>query len=331
MKYLSLIFLLGLSSSIALSQDFEINVLDKSAQPMPYAFILLNGKPITVSDTLGKAFIRIDKLIEGDTISISYLGTRPTNVIFNDSLKLSRKHNFYLDESVYMLNEVEVNYFDVEKLFNKSIRDFPVLFFNCKMMGDFLYNFSYEKTRYSKQISGSLVATNDTRYEPRRWGWFDPPIEFLTVDDTNKFAKTLNFNVHNALWLANLSARLWQRKNKSAKPFYSYLGEKDSLKVFRVSYPKSIFQKFYYQIVLYTDKETKYLKHVEIDAYNDEPIEPPSNNYQYRFIIKYDCDLYTHKKPKRPAIYLPINIDYTFQTIDYSIVKLTLSHIKIKI
>lgn len=331
MKYLSFVFLLVISSSLARAQDFEINVLDKRSQPMPYAFILINGKPITVSDTLGKAFIRINKLTEGDTIGISYLGTRPTNVIFDDSLKLKKKHNFYLDKSVHMLNDVEVTYFDVEKLFNKSIRDFPVLYFNCKMTGDFLYKYSYEKTLYSKQISGSLVASNDTRYEPRHWGWFDPPIEFITIDDTNKFAKSLNFNVHNALSFANLSARLWQRKIKSAKPFYSYLGEKDSLKVFRVSYPKSIFQKFYYQIVLYTDKQTKYLKHVEIDAYNDEPVLPPSNNYQYRFIIKYDCDLYTHKKPKRQAIYLPTNIDYTFQTIEYSIVKLTLTHIKIKI
>jgi len=38
--------------------------------------------------------------------------------------------------------------------------------------------------------------------------------------------------------------------------------------------------------------------HVEIDAYNDEPLKPPSNIYLYRFNLKFDCDIYTHKSPR---------------------------------
>lgn len=186
---------------------------------------------------------------------------------------------------------------------------------------DFKINYDSSIT-FEKPITGTLLAINNLKFEPRRFNWFDPPIKFYSENDTNNLTQSLSNNTHNALMFTNLSINYWQIKNPRAKPFFSYLGEKDNFNVFRISYPKSLFQNFYYQIILYIEKESKNLKHVEVNAYNDEPISPPLNNYQYMFKLSYDCELYAHKKPKRPLIYFPINIDYTFQTIDYSTINL---------
>jgi hypothetical protein len=330
MKNLTLIFLL-LSCELTFAQEIEIKVLNKNSEPMPYAYILINGKPVTVSDTLGKAVIPINILRDKDTIGVSYLGTLPISIVFNDSLKFKGKHSFFLDESGFALNEVFVTYVDVEKLLKNSIKDLPVIFYDCKLSANFHYDFvSLKNNQSTKIISGILEATNNPRFEPKHWNWFDPPLRFITINDTNRLEKSLNFNTHTALWFTNLSVHLWQLKNKRAKPIYSYLGEQDSFKVFRISYPKSFIQNFYYQTLLYVDKQTKFIRHVEIDAYNDEPLKPPSNIYQYRFSLKYDCEIYTHKKPKRTSIYFPTNITYVFQTLGYSNINLTLSDLEIK-
>jgi hypothetical protein len=62
-----------------LAQNIEITVLNKNSIPMPYAFILINGKPITVNDTLGRGLIPINKLRDNDTISVNYLAKSKTN------------------------------------------------------------------------------------------------------------------------------------------------------------------------------------------------------------------------------------------------------------
>ena len=330
---LSLMLLNGLTHA----QSLELSVLNKKSEAMPYAYILVNWKPVTVSDTLGKAVIPISKLNDKDTISVSYLGAQSNWIVFDDSLKLKKKHCFYLDESGYSLNEIVVTYHDFENMLRKSFKNHPVLNYSCKLSAKFDYNLTYDKKfmtnkrNTAKHISGTLEAVNNTKFEPKRYNWFDPPIKFLTDNDTNNFHQSLSNNTHQALWFSNLSIQLWQNKNSRVKPYYSYLGEKDNFKVFRISYPKSLFQKFYYQIMLYIDKESKNLRHVEIDAYNDEPINPPVNKWQYIFKLKYDCELYTHKKPKRPPIYFPINIDYTFQTIDFSTINIRISEHKIKL
>ncbi|MDP3003598.1 MAG: hypothetical protein Q8N38_10775 [Bacteroidales bacterium] len=76
-----IIILLFLQNGITIAQNIEFTVLNKNSQPMPYAYILINGKPTEISDTMGIAIIPINKLAEKDTITVSYLGASPAWII----------------------------------------------------------------------------------------------------------------------------------------------------------------------------------------------------------------------------------------------------------
>jgi hypothetical protein len=334
-RSLSLIIaVLIMHNGITFAQNIEITVLNKNSQPMPYAYILVNNKPVEVSDTLGIAIIPLYRLAYNDTISVSYLGASPSKIIYDESLKKSKKHIFYLDEPGYNLNEVIVTYQDIEKLFRKSIKSIPVLNYDCKMNAKFNYKLSYDQTTYpvginnKEPVSGTLIATNDIRFKPKHWNWFDPPLRYITDSDTNRLTSSLNFNIHSAFFFANFSLYIWEHNIKRAgKPFYSYLGEKDNFKVFRISYPKTFFIGFYYQIILYVDKNTRYIKSVQIEAFNNEP---DINNYLYKFSLMYDCELYTHKKPKMNTIYLPVNVHYIYQVVNFSRVEINISDVSVQ-
>lgn len=325
--------LLLLRNGITRGQSFEITVLNKNSQPMPYAYILVNNKPVEVSDTMGIAIIPLNKLAINDTISVSYLGASPAWIIYDGSLKENKKHSFHLDESGYNLNEVVVTYQDIEKQFRKSIKSVPVLNYNCKMTAKFDASLKFDpnlnnidKKFYS--FSGTIEAVNDLSFKQRYWNWFDPPVKFNTNSDTTRMSRSLNYHTHRALNDCNIS--LWRFQNEKkykGKPIYSYLGEKDNNKVFRISYPKTWFAGFYYQILFYVDKDSKYINSVEIDAFNDEP---DANNDLTKFSIKYDCELFTQSKPKMNTIYLPNNVYYRLQLINKTQFDLKISDISIK-
>lgn len=311
-----------------LAQNIEITVLNKNSIPMPYAFILINGKPITVSDTLGLGMIPINKLRDNDTISISYLGASVSKIIYDNTLKENKKHCFYLDESVFNLNEVVVKYQDIEKLFRKSTKRISVLQYNCKMNAKFDATLKYIG-QPSHQVFGAIEATNDIKVKPNYWHWFDNPIKFTTNGDTTGFGRFMNPVTHMVLFYVNISLIISQSdyKNFKKKPFYTYLGEKDNCKLFRISYPPGYFAEFYYHILLYVDRDTRYIQKVEVDAFNDKPGE---NNYLFKFNLKYDCNLFTHKKPNMNTIYLADNIQFTYQAIDQFQYDLNISEITIK-
>lgn len=321
-----IITILFFATGITFAQNLEITVLNKNSIPMPYAYILLNNKPIGVSDTMGIAIIPANNLTLNDTLSVSYLGASPTWVLYDQSLKNSMKHSFYLDESGYMLSEAVVTYQNVEKLFRKNFKDIPLLNYNCKMTASFDARFVYNNKIY-QPITGTFEAINE-RYLPRFWGWFDPPIKFYTKSDTTHLKLFLDNYTHQVLNLSNLSIWLWQSKSKKkAKPFISYLGEKDNFKVFRFSYPQSFLYDYYYQIIIYLDKDSKYLKHVEIDALNNQP----DNKYHGdKFTLTFDCEVFKPSSSKMKTIYLPVNIKYTAQQINNNNVDFKITNISIK-
>lgn len=313
MKILLIIFLI-LQTGISIAQNFEITVLNKNSQPMPYAYVLINNKPVEITDTNGIAIIPQNKLMNNDTISVSYLGAYPTNFIYKGDLDKSKKHIFFLDESAYNLNEVVITDQDFEKLFRKSTKSIPTLNYNCKMGAKFDMKLSYPNhTDYS--FFGTFEANNDSRLTHKFWAWFDPPIKFITDSDTTRMLRSLNYRTHEALNHCILSLWKWQHSDKkmNPKPIYSYLGEKNSYNIFRITYPGSWWSGFYYQVIFYVNKETKYIKTVEIEAFNSQA---DKGNNLYKYSIKYDCEPYTHKKPKMNTIYLPVKIFYSFQIID---------------
>jgi hypothetical protein len=298
---------------IGVAQYIEITVLNKKSIPMPYAFILINGKPITVSDTLGHSMIPINKLKDNDTISVSYLGASPAVIIYNKALYESKKHTFYLDESDYKLNEVVVTYQDNEKLLRKNTKKIPALNYNCTIDARFSAKLC-QTGQSAYQVFGTLEAANDRSIKYKYWFWFDPPIKFNTKNDTTGIGRYLDPVTHMILFFVNQSLYISQVEYKiMKKPFYSYLGEKDNCKIFRITFPPGYFTEYYYQIILYVDKNTQYIQKVEADAYNDKS---GKDHYSFKFNLKFDCKLFTQKNPKMNTIYLPENIQFTYQVID---------------
>ena len=313
--------ILLLQTYFIFSQDFTITVLNKKSDPMPYAYILINNKPVEVSDTMGVAKIPVNLLKINDTISVSYLGAFPAKIIFDETIKNNNSYCFYLEESGYSLNEVVVSYQNYEKLFRKSVNIMPLLNYECNMDAKLAVKINFPgKVAYVGY--GIIEAIND-KSSPRYWAWFNPPIKYTTNIDTNAIWSSLNYHIHLALNLTNLSLWRWQIDNK-LKSYYSYLGEQGNNKIFRIVYPKTFIGDFYYQIILYIDKNTKYIKSVEVEAFNDDP-----NGNLHKLSLKYNCELYNHKKPKKRTIYLPNDIHYIYQIINGSQYDLVISDVSI--
>jgi hypothetical protein len=102
---------------------------------------------------------------------------------------------------------------------------------------------------------------------------------------------------------------IWQN-SKKIKTYYSYLGEQDIYKVFRIVYPKTYIKDWNYQIILYVDKNTKDIKFVKVEALKDDP-----NGNSERLTLNYNCEVYTNKIQKKETIYLPNNIKYIYKRL----------------
>lgn len=296
---------------ISFAQNIEITVLNRNSMPLPYAYILINNKPVEVTDTSGIANISLNKLIDNDTISVSYLGASPARIIFNNTIKESKKYCFYLDETGFKLNEVIVTYQDNEKIFKKNIKNIPPLNYNCRLNANFSVLITYPNQQ-AKTVTGTFEAINDFKFTPKFWNWFAPPIKLNTKSDTTNIYRSLNYHIQAALNFSNITIWKWQ-SNQNTKPIYSYLGEKGNDKIFRLVYPKTFIDAFYYQVIIYVDKDSKYLRSVNIDAFNDDP----AGNL-HKFSITFDCKIFTSERPKKNPICLLDNINYRYQIVNKS-------------
>lgn len=298
--------------------------------PIPYAYILINKKPVEISDTLGIARISMSKLSNNDTISVSYLGSSPIWTIYDKSLQETKKHSFIIDESGYRLNEVVVEYQDIEKLFNKSVKKIPQINYNCNMSADFYASIKVPD-QYTRNILGKFEAENEVwskKFPYRAHGWFHHPIKLLTSSDTTKIGRQLNSHLHYILNNINRAIEFsMPNPPVIVKPQYSYLGEKDDYRVFRIVYPKTITSIFPFQILVNVDKDSKEIHSIEL-----ETISRSENDKFYNlFNIKFDCVKYNHIRPKMNTVYLPVNIQYSVLMITGSQIEIVITNQIIKI
>lgn len=303
------VFFLSLLSIVAFGQEVKISVVNKDAMPISFAYILVNGKPIAVSDTTGTTIINFEKLKDNDTISISYIGASSFPKIYDNNLKKKDKIEFVLEESGFMLDEAIVEYFDIKKFYNKSVKPFRQLNFNCQMEANFNASFS-SPNQNARFLSGKIEGTNEVRskdFTLRSKGWFHHPIKIITTDDTSQFRRSLESHLH--LILNNINRALEfsipnPPVNDSYKPKYEYLGERDSYKAFRILYPKTMTSMFPYHILVYVDEKLKEIHSIELETLTNS-----ENSSLNKFHIKYDCIQYKHKA-MNPVV-LPINIHFT--------------------
>lgn len=68
MRYIISLFIL-LSTGCLYGQSLKVTVKDGNSQELPYAHIKINGRPVEATDSSGVAYINVDKIRLGDTIS----------------------------------------------------------------------------------------------------------------------------------------------------------------------------------------------------------------------------------------------------------------------
>jgi len=328
MKILSA-FLFLLLSCILNAQNFEVTVLNMNSSPMPYAYILVNHKPVEITDSRGKAALPLDALSENDTISISYLGVAPAYVIYDKTLAAAGKYSFMLDESAYMLNEVVVEYTDIGKLFKRSNKSLPGLNYNCIMTADFSAMIKIPLKTY--QVIGKLEGENEVwskKFTYRSKGWFHHPVDFKTADDTSGISKMLSIHTHFALnYMYKALDYSTNHMLDHYKPSYTYLGEKENNKVFRITYPDNMVTGFPFQIILYVDKDTKHISSAELLTIEKKSADS-RNNYMIR--MKCDCTVYTHKKPLMNTVYLTDSLQYSYEIPSGKVIEILITNPKIK-
>lgn len=229
-------------TTLCYSQNFEVNVLNKDSKPLPYAYILVNNKPVTVTDSLGIAHVPDGRLHSNDTISVSYLGAIPSKVVFGDSMRKKKLYCFHIEENEFQLKEVTVKFIDYEKLFKKDIKIFPLLNYDCDLKAKMEAKIT-KSSQPDYYVSGAIMVTHSNENIPKQWAWFNPPIKCISISDTNIFWPFLDTEIHFALNHPYLT--LWKCQNsKDSKAIYSYLGEKEGLKIYRIIYPKSWFKDY---------------------------------------------------------------------------------------
>ena len=312
------------------SQTVEIKVVNKESNPVSFAYILINNKVVEISDTLGIARIPESKLALNDTISVSYLGSTPHWTVYDRSLQETKRYCFIIDESGFTLSEIVVEYQDIEKLYNRSLKTIPQINYNCVMNA--LFNASIKSPGQNlRNITGTFEVENEIRskeFTYREKGWFHHPIKFSTTSDTSKLSRILNYHTHYVLNNINRAIE-FSRPNPPVivKPFYTYLGEKDEYMVFRIVYPKTIISSFPFQMLVFVDKAKKEIHSIELSlisgSYQDK--------YYNKFNIRFDCLKYNHNRPKMSTVYIPINVQYSAELNSGFQIKIMISDPTIKI
>ena len=316
-----------LYSGISFSQNIEITILDNNSEPLPFAHIYVDNKPVAISDTSGMAILSAELLSEVDTIRVSYIGANPAMIIYDKSLKEKGKYCFHLDVSVNSIDEIVVKYEDIKKLLQKNTSRIPAVNYNCTM--NCLFESNFYVSNKSITLSGQLEAINEPiskNYTFNRYGWFHHPIKFNTNGDTSRI-RVLHSHIHIALNFINLAITISQLDHYGKlDAFYSFVGNENDHKIFRISYPETYQIGYSYQILIFVDTKTKIIDHMQFEAVNTEE---DKKKYVRKFSISCECDAYTYKKPRKPTILLPTSIHYKAEMYDGSQIDFLLSDIKI--
>ena len=124
-----LLFLYLLSSivSVAQAQELRINVVDQSNEPLPGSYIMVNDETVAATDPSGIAFVKLNTLKIGDTISASYITTKDQHITVDSILLRKKELNFIMIENFRSVeaNSVTIKA-NIKKLYRKTL---PVLRF----------------------------------------------------------------------------------------------------------------------------------------------------------------------------------------------------------
>lgn len=264
-KTLFCLFCFLVSVVTGLASPLKLSVRSDANEALWYAYVYVNGRAVTVTDTLGFAQVPDGKLNVGDTLSVSYVGTEPQWVVYDKALEKQGEYAFVLAEKYDALvaDEVVVRA-DLMKFFKKNTIECVAEegYSNNILTSNFRMKI---RTPDGKQrnIEGLVTGSKNSTAHKDILGitGYHRMMRIKTESDTMGIFPVLYRTFYLALKSNTVTvidiARSTKRKNIQLK----YFGKQDGCRVFRIVYPEQegiYFQQGYYrQILARIDEKTK--------------------------------------------------------------------------
>lgn len=244
------------------AQDLKISVRSDS-EALPYAYVYLNGRAVAVTDTLGVALLPAQVWQIGDTLSASYVGTKPDTVVIDRKMARTGAGELLLPEMYVRTTEEVWVKADAKRLFHKNVRLCPPFYYQAYLHADFRADISLPDSR-SFPISGRFVTRNTHA----------DYLDFAQLDTSNdtlsdgRVAHLFRNDMRDVLCTAKTALASLLYKTYQEKASYSYLGKKDGFRMFRISYP-DVQPDMIYQIVIWVGEEDRIIRKYEVNR--EEP------------------------------------------------------------
>lgn len=259
---ITLFLLMGCISG-SFSQSLKLNIVSKEKEPLAYAYIFINSRLFSSTDSCGKIEIPCSLLTIGDTITASYTGAKDNFYIYNNETSIQKEYSIELVQDI-LLNEVVVKSVkNSNKLFRKYVKTPYIGNWYDEFNGDMRININYSKQQ-NKNIKGSFKYT----LLPSNYKKINKIDEFNI--STNSDTIGFNFLVKKSvemLAIAQYEAVLWKSGYANKGLIALYMGEANNNHVFMITRPA------YYemnknlessQLLLYVDKKSKNVVSAEI-------------------------------------------------------------------
>ena len=275
-----------------------MQVVDERSQPMPFAYITINSRAVAVTDTLGYAKVNVSEYSHNDTIKVSYIATSGAGILIGEVLDKGGRHTFTLHEELFELNTITISP-NRKSARNKFFRETNItmwLFYDCTLKGDFA--FDYYRSAGDGHVAGQFTTSkiNDKNSVSPM---FNGSIDVLTSSDPTGIDNVIRTIVS----LSNSVIGMIHSKRQRIVPFYTYLGEFDGIRQYRIVYTEG-YNGHYYQIIAHIDSKTRDLIAFDCDIMNETQHDFNTIN------ISCEVERFTHKKPKLPAVLVPRSIRY---------------------
>lgn len=311
-KLLYLIGLIGLWGFVHAS-PLKLSVRNEANETLWYAYVYVNGRAVTVTDTLGFAQVPEEKLKIGDTVSVSYVGTETQRIVYDKTLQQVGEYAFVLPEKYDALvtDEIIVKA-DLLKLFLKNTKECISMEGFGLMASDFKVTIHLPNSN-QRMITGSLKGSKNHMYSEGP-GWptsYHRQLKIKTSSDTTDMGLLLYRNLQKTIKACGVAVVTIARNTKRHDMQLKYFGKQNGCRVFRVVFPEqsdSYYQRGRYRQALFRiDEKTLMPRNIQmavVDLRNDE-----------RYVIVSDYAMWGKSKKLMYATNPRMHIEYPDGTV----------------
>lgn len=240
------------------AQDFTLRVVDDKGNPVSWAFVGIDDRPVAATDSLGEARLPVDRLPIGTRLSASMIGTTNDAATVDEAMLGRGEYTFVLRPGAFAIDAVVVTDEDPKKLFKKYTRaPFP----DAAGFRGLVVEGEMEYTSESSRVVGSFTAYN-ARKSFLDAGFFQGSVEISTASDTTAIKRALLLTTHYVLDRGVTFLILAGKEGGASDMKYEYVGKQDGCRVFRISFVTV--DGFPSQELVYADVETRRVRRFDL-------------------------------------------------------------------